>query len=159
MRITSAAIILALSLAASTAAAAAAPDRCAGQDKALRIKALEACSGLSYLFNPSGCFIARKARKAFDIDGCRAAAAPEETVIEPPPQTTTAALPPPRCDMPERAPHGAALPEPDQAQLKAENARLKAEIVRLRAEVEQLKGEGYTCIHTMFCVTCDAKIQ
>jgi hypothetical protein len=127
---------------------------------------------MSYLFNPSGCFIARKALKAFDVAACRAAAAPEQTAPEPPqttpsaapeppekipavipaspktipaavpelPQTTPAAVPPPHCDMPERAPRGAAVPEPGMAELKAENARLKAEIVRLRAEMEQLKG-------------------
>jgi hypothetical protein len=141
MGATTAAIILALALPAGTALAAAPPDRCVAREQALRTEAEKACSGMSYLFNPSGCFIARKAQKAFDIDRCRAAdAAPEQAVIEPP-QTIPAAVPPVRCDMPEKATHGTAVPEPDQAQLKAENARLKAEIARLRAEIEQLRGE------------------
>jgi len=140
MRVPSAALILALSLQAGTAVAAATPDRCAAQEKALRTEAEKACSGLSYLFNPSGCFIARKALAAFDVDTCRASAAPAQTLTVQP-QASAAAVPPPRSDMQEKAPHGAAVSEPDPAQLKAENARLKAEIVRLRAELEQLKVE------------------
>jgi uncharacterized small protein (DUF1192 family) len=151
MRVPLAALILALSLQAVTAAAAAAPDRCDAREEALRTEAENACSGLSYLFNPSGCFIARKAMQAFDDDKCRADAAPAQTVTAPPrttteavpPQASEAAVPPPRSDTQEKAQHGAAVPEPNVAQLKEEIARLKAEIVRLRAEMEQLKaGKG-----------------
>lgn len=132
MRVTSAAIILALSLPAGTAVAAATPDRCVAQEQALRAESAKACSGLSYLFNPSGCFIAEKALKAFDGDNCRAIAASEETRSGPL-QAVTAVVPPPRSAMQEKAPPEAAVPESDLAQLKAENARLKAEIVRLKA--------------------------
>ena len=141
MRVTSAAIILALSLPVGTAVAAATPDRCVAQEEALRTETAKACSGLSYLFNPSGCFIARKARKAFDGDKCRGIVASEQTGPETP-RTVTAAVPPPRSDMQEKAPREAAVPEPDMAQLKAENARLKAEIVRLKAEMEKLKKDS-----------------
>lgn len=140
MRVIWAAIILTLSLSAGTVGAAATPDRCVAQEKALRTEAVEACNGLSYLFNPSGCFTAQKALKAFDGDKCRATVASEQT--EPaPPQAVSVAVPPPRRDLQEKAPHEAAGTGPDVAQLKAENARLKAEIGRLRAEMEQLRGK------------------
>jgi hypothetical protein len=143
MRIPLAATILALSLQAGTAIAAATPDRCVAQEQALRTDAEKACSGLSYLFNPSGCFIARKALDAFDADTCRSTAAPGQTSTEPPPAVTTSVLPP-RSNLQEKVSPGAVVPEPDVAQLQAEIARLKAEIARLRAELEQLRGERGT---------------
>jgi hypothetical protein len=148
MRAPLAALILALFLQTGTAGAAAESDRCAAREQALRAEAEKACSGLSYLFNPSGCFIARKALTAFDVAACRATAAPEQTSTDPPQPapaavpslTTPVAVPPLRSELPEQAPLVAAEPEPDMARLKAENARLKAEIERLRAELEQLKA-------------------
>jgi hypothetical protein len=140
MRVPLAAVILTLSLQAGTAGAAAAPERCAAREQVLRTEAEKACSGLSYLFNPSGCFIARKALAAFDVAACRAADAPEQTAAEPP-RTTPATVPSPRSELPELSPHTAALPDPDPARLKAENIRLKVEIERLKAELEQLKAE------------------
>ena len=141
MKIGSAAIILAASLAGGAALAAAAPDRCAEQEKALRTRAVEACSGLSYLFNPSGCFIAEKALKAFDAAECRTAVPPVPAVHEPP-RTVTAAVPSPGCDMPEKALKETASAGEGLAELKAENARLKAEIERLRAELDLLRGKA-----------------
>ena len=158
MRVISAAIILAVSLPAGIAVAASTPDQCIAQKTALRTAAVEACQGLRYLFNPSGCFIAQKALNAFDVDKCQATAATEQTVpvapqtvpavVPPqtvtapaPPQTVPASVPPPRSAVQENAPHEAAVPETDVAQLKAENARLKVEIVRLKAEMEQLRGK------------------
>jgi hypothetical protein len=137
MRVTLAAIIIALSLAAGTAVAGTVYDRCSAEEKALRLETVDQCGGLSYLLNPSGCFIAQKALKAFDSDKCRALKEAEQTAPEPQPGT---AAEPPRSDKVDaKAPPDAPVPEPDTAQLKAENARLKAEIVRLRAEMKQLR--------------------
>jgi len=132
MRVTSAAIIMALSLPAGTAVAGTGYDRCIAEEKALRTDAADRCSGLSYILNPSGCFIAQKALKAFDGDKCRSMRTSEKTETEP--QSITVAVP--AC---KKAPDEPPVPEPDVEQLKAENARLKAEIVRLRAEMEQLR--------------------
>jgi hypothetical protein len=142
MRASSAAMILVLTLQAGAAVAAAPPDRCGTREQALRTEAESACSGLSYLFNPSGCFIARKALAAFDVETCRANAAPEQTPTGPP-EPIAAAVPPPRSDVQEQAPREAAPPKPNVEQLQAEIARLKAEIARLRGEMEQLRGKDY----------------
>ncbi|RQW77825.1 MAG: hypothetical protein EHM51_01115 [Geobacter sp.] len=139
MRITLAAIIMVLSLPAGAAVEDTAYDRCRAEEKALQSEAAERCSGLSYVFNPSGCFIAQKALKAFGGDKCRATTTLEKTATEPR-QSTTVAVPLPRSDGGHEKPlQEAPVVEPDAEQLKAENARLKAELVRLRAEMEQLR--------------------
>jgi cytochrome c556 len=142
MRASLAAMILVVSLQAGAAVAAASPDRCAAREQAFRTEAESACSGLSYLFNPSGCFIARKALAAFDVATCRANAAPEQMPTGPP-EPIAAAVPPLRSDLQEKAPCQAAAPKPDVEQLQAEIARLKAEIARLKGEMEQLRGKDY----------------
>jgi molecular chaperone GrpE (heat shock protein) len=129
---------MALSLQAGAAVAGTAYDRCIAEEKALRTEAADRCSGLSYILNPSGCFIAQKALKAFDCDKCRAIRTSEKTGTEP--QSITVAVPPRSDSGHEKAPHEAPEPEPDVEQLKAENARLKAEIVRLRAEMRCTNG-------------------
>jgi hypothetical protein len=137
MRVTLVAFIMALSLAAGTAVAGTEYDRCSAEEQTLRTEAVDRCSGFSYLLNPSGCFIAQKALKAFNGDKCRALKPVELPVPATPPET--AVEPPRSVKVDTQAPLEAAVPEPDTAQLKAENARLKAEIVRLRAEMEQLR--------------------
>jgi hypothetical protein len=139
MRVTLAAIIMALSLAAGTAVAGTGYDRCSAEEQALRTEAVDRCRGFSYLLNPSGCFIAQKALKAFDGDKCRALKAAEQTAPESEPPPLTVAEPPLGDNGHEKAALKASVPEPDMEQLKAENARLKAEIERLRAEMEQLR--------------------
>lgn len=134
MRVTLAAIIMALSLPAGTASAGTIHDSCIAEEKALRAEASDRCSGLSYLFNPSGCFIAEKALKTFE-GKCR----PMKTEAEPQ-QSMGEAVPTSGSDSgQEKAPHEALVPELNMEQLKAENTRLKAEIVRLKAEMEQLR--------------------
>ena len=127
-----------LSLAVGSAVAETGDDRCSAELKTLRTEAVNRCSGLSYVLNPSGCFIAQKALKAFDVDKCSALRASEKTGAVP--QSVTVAEPPRIDGGHEKAPREAFVPESDVAQLKAENARLKAEIVRLRADLEQLRN-------------------
>lgn len=166
MRLALTALIIILAV---PAAAATAQESCIEQQKALRADAVDSCSGLSYLFNPSGCFIAQKALNAFDSAACLAKegnaigkAVPDQR----PPVTTT--LPPFRSQVaPERAPDvpapspvaasppGPALlpaavpttaapsaPAPAPvADAEPGIAQLKAENARLKAEIERLKAE------------------
>lgn len=45
-------------------------DACLKQEQVLRSKEASQCSGLQYLFNPSGCFVTRKALKEFADGKC-----------------------------------------------------------------------------------------
>ncbi len=45
-------------------------DACLKQQQSLKSKEFSSCSGLQYLFNPSGCFATRKALKEFDEGKC-----------------------------------------------------------------------------------------
>lgn len=137
MRVTLAVIIMALSLPAGTVVAGTGYDRCIAEERALRTEAVDRCSGLSYVLNPSGCFIARKALRAFDGDKCGALRTSEQTETEP--QSIRGVVPPRSDSGHEKAPDEALAPEPGMEQLKAENARLKSELVRLRAEMEHLR--------------------
>ena len=114
-------------------------DRCVREEKALRAEVVDSCSGLRYLFNPSGCFAARKAVKGYDSDRCKKIGEAEKV-----------ALPSPLAAVPEKkAGAGPAQPESkpavprqesDVEQLKAENDQLKVEITRLKAEIAQLRN-------------------
>ena len=112
-------------------------DTCVQEEKTLQAQEKERCSGLSYIFNPSGCFATRKALKAQQEGKCRdivkAAEIKPSPPIVPAPAPATPALP--------RTMNAAEKPgsgiEQECDRLKAENARLRAEIERLRAEIEQ----------------------
>ncbi|RII27296.1 MAG: hypothetical protein CXR31_08600 [Geobacter sp.] len=116
-------------------------DRCVREEKALRAEVVDSCSGLRYLFNPSGCFTAQKAVKVYDNDRCRKIGDAEKVAVPSP----SAAAPEKKAGagagpaQPESKP---AVPrqESDVERLKAENARLEAEITRLKAEIEQLRN-------------------
>lgn len=125
MNIITAALITLLSLTAVAATAATDYDQCLAEKKALRAQAVDKCSGLSYLLDPSSCFIAQKALAPYINGRCG-----------PPPFTKPAAH---AGDGQPKTAHEALPAEPDVEQLKAENGRLEAENARLRAEVEQLR--------------------
>lgn len=116
-------------------------DRCVKEEKALRAEVVDSCSGMRYLFNPSGCFAAQKAVKDYDNDRCRkigeaeSVAAPSPPAAVPEKDIGAGAVP----AQPESTP---AVPrqESDVERLKSENALLKAEIARLKAEIAQLKS-------------------
>ena len=116
-------------------------DRCVREEKALRAEVVDSCSGVRYLFNPSGCFAAQKAVKGYDNDRCRKIGEAEKVAATSP----LAAVPEKKAGagagpaQPESKP---AVPrrESDEEQLKAENAQLKAEISRLKTEIAQLKN-------------------
>ena len=116
-------------------------DRCVREEKALRAEVVDSCSGVRYLFNPSGCFAAQKAVKEYDNDRCKKIGEAEKVTSPSPP----AAVPEKNVGAGvglTQAESTPAVPrqESDVEQLKAENAQLKAEIARLKAEIAQLKS-------------------
>ena len=114
-------------------------DRCVREEKVLRAEVVDSCSGVRYLFNPSGCFAAQKAVKGYDNDRCKKIGEAEKVAAPSPP----AAVPEKKVGagpaQPEDKP---AVPrqESDVEQLKTENDQLKAEITRLKAEIIQLRN-------------------
>ncbi|GFE58962.1 septum formation initiator family protein [Geobacter sp. AOG1] len=118
-------------------------DRCVREEKVLRAEVVDSCSGVRYLFNPSGCFAAQKAVKEYDNDRCKKIGEAEKVTAPSPP--ATAATPEKKAGAgadPAQAESKPAVPrqESDVEQLKAENAQLKVEIARLKAEIAQLKS-------------------
>ena len=116
-------------------------ESCIQEEKALQKVEKERCSGLSYLFNPSGCFTAQKALKAFNNGNCRdvikSGKPVPATVLPPVPPAPPASVPaPPQAPTVEKVTEKE--PEPDCDRLKAENARLKGAVERLKGEIERL---------------------
>lgn len=135
-------------------------DRCIKEEKNLKSKEADNCSGLKYLFNPSGCFAAQRVLKEQSAKCAEiarsekpdAATAPVVVPVVPEKMNVAAPTPAPAAKIiaepvgtapdttrtAETASHPAAAPE----QYKDENARLKAEIERLKAENQRLKKGG-----------------
>ncbi len=114
-------------------------DSCARQEKELNDQQSSKCSGASYFFNPSGCFVARKALKAFKSGPCRSRSGTDRAVSEAPSSVTGAtSMPPGRSP----APVAAVVPASELEQLKVENARLKAELERLRGQQDGICRSG-----------------
>jgi len=116
-------------------------ESCIQEEKALQKEEKARCSGLSYLFNPSGCFTAQKALKEFNNGKCRdlikSGKPVPATVLPPVPPAPPATVPAPlQAPVVEKVPEK--VPEPDCDRLKAENARLKGEVERLKGEIERL---------------------
>lgn len=120
-------------------------DRCIKEQDALKKKEASACSGFSYLLNPSACFATQKALREYTAtDKCQKIGSAENAdsgvlPAVPAKQTGSGANSAVEVKKPEPvAPH----PESTCEQLKDENVRLKAEINRLALENEQLKKPG-----------------
>jgi hypothetical protein len=121
-------------------------DRCIKEEKSLKAREASACSGFSYLVNPSGCFATQKALQEYTSTGkCKEIGIAEGVDFSPPPVVptkkagstgTVGGVSPVAVKKPERE-----LPQEESSceQLKDENARLKAEVNRLRAENERLR--------------------
>lgn len=142
-----------------TAKAATTYDTCLKEEKILKARETDDCSGLKYLLNPSGCFATRKKVKEFASGTCgeiiragKVEAAPEPAVAPTasvkstiiPPAAAPAAKP---VVAPEKPAAGVIKPAPapqvsplTMEQLKEENARLRAEIGRLKMENEKLRN-------------------
>lgn len=125
-------------------------DTCVQEEKTLQAQEKERCSGLSYIFNPSGCFAAQKALKAQQGGKCRNIIRAGETKAAPitPSAPPTVPAPGQTTPAPARTTDAAEKPgsgtEQECDRLKAENVQLKTEIERLRSEIERLgKREKY----------------
>ena len=46
-------------------------EACTKEEKRLRLAEAEQCNGMSYIFNPSACFITRKELAPYDMGKCR----------------------------------------------------------------------------------------
>lgn len=123
------------------ARAASGYEKCLQEEQALRTQEKEKCSGLSYLLNPSGCFTAQKALKAFTAGACPGIIASSKPQQSSAPATPATAQVPVSSPVPPPAAAKEAVKGGEGAcdRLREENARLKAEVERLRSEVEQLR--------------------
>jgi len=144
------------SLAVSAVAAESGPDDCLQEEKRLRADEVEKCSGMSYIFNPSACFIARKTLDHYTKGTCTpigdgAGAAvdrlkPVKTVTPTPAAQPTgvASVLPAEAAVPG---HVQVTPvkiveQPTEMELlRREIAGLKAEFEQLKAEVARMRGE------------------
>ncbi|HEY5974086.1 MAG TPA: hypothetical protein VIU41_05030 [Geobacteraceae bacterium] len=117
-------------------------DKCVREERSLRQKETDQCSGFSYMLNPSACFVTRKALAEYTAGKCREIGRAEGVtlpVVVPAPGVPVVKPQPARhASQPESAAPG---PGVTMEQLQAENARLKAENARLQAELEQLKKD------------------
>jgi hypothetical protein len=121
-------------------------DRCIKEEKSLKAREASACSGFSYLVNPSGCFATQKALKEYTSTGkCKEIGNAEGVDFSSPPVIptkkagstgTAGTVSPAAVKKSERE-----VPQPESSceQLKDENARLRAEVSRLKAENERLR--------------------
>ena len=125
-------------------------DRCIKEEKILKDREAGDCSGLSYLFNPSGCFATRKALREYTPGKCRDIGKAEhvEFSIQAPvsekkrgatSRVITAATP--VNDTADRVETEMVPQLISLEQLQDENARLKSEVKRLKSENEQLKKQ------------------
>ncbi len=120
-------------------------DRCVKEEAALKAKEKDACSGLSYVLNPSGCFATRKALKEYASGKCRKIGVSEKVDLNAPavvpaknntpaPTVERAGQAAPVKPAPELPPKEIARERPED-----EISRLKEEIGRLTAENERLR--------------------
>jgi hypothetical protein len=129
----------ALLLLAGNALAGVGYDSCIKEEKALKLKEADDCSGLKYLLNPSGCFATRKVMKEYDPEKCKRIGRSENVDV------TVKKTLPERKDISSSSPEtkkteaGPVQQELTIEQLKAENSRFKTEIIRLTTENEQLR--------------------
>jgi len=126
-------------------------DECIKNEKAIKAQEADDCSGLKYLFNPSGCFATRKAVKEYAGGKCRQIGAAEHVDFTAPKVIPGKKTPSPVSTAPVISTTGVSVKKeiremPQQEytleQLKEENVRLKAEISRLNTENEQLRKGG-----------------
>ncbi|KAB0665577.1 hypothetical protein F6V25_07585 [Oryzomonas japonica] len=124
-------------------------DRCIKEQDALKKKEAGACSGFSYLLNPSACFATQKALREYtSTDKCKKIGIAENADSGVPPVVpvkkagsdgAVGGVNPVGVKKTEsEVPH----PESTCEQLKDENSRLKTEIIRLTTENEQLRKAG-----------------
>ena len=133
---------------------AAGYDACLQEEKRFRLAETEACSGLSYIFNPSACFIARKELTPYDKGKCRAVAEKEgvteqksgsvkPAAVSPPAQPATvtydAAEVPGQPQLSRSTPAEAVTGQMAIEQLRSEISTLKEEVWRLKEEIAGLK--------------------
>lgn len=128
-----------LLLIAGNAVAGVEYDKCIQEEKALKSEEITDCSGLSYMFNPSGCFATRKKLKEYISGKCKKIGITENVdfnvqAVTPEKKNGTAGGVSVKKTEPEVVQQKTAI-----EQLKAENARLKAEIGRLKTENEGLR--------------------
>lgn len=123
-------------------------DRCIKEEKSLKAREADACSGFSYLVNPSGCFAIQKTLKEYTSTGkCKKIGVAEGVDFSTPPVMPMKKTGSGKADSVSPTAVKKSEPEVPQQessceQLKDENARLKAEINRLRAENERLGNTG-----------------
>ena len=144
-------------LLAGTAMAGSGFEACTKEEKRLRLAEAEQCNGMSYIFNPSACFITRKELIPYDRGKCREAARQEgidparpdpvtdgkaaQVAEKKPEQLKPAAIPlPVPSHSAEVAPLDAAAPSREIEQLRSEVAELKAGLERLKEEVARMRG-------------------
>jgi len=144
-------------LLAGTAMAGPGFEACTKEEKRLRLTEADQCNGMSYIFNPSACFITRKELAPYDRGKCREAARQEridparpdavtdvkiEQVMEKKPeQLMPASIPLPEpAHSAQVAPLSAAAPTSEIEQLRREVAELKAGLERLKEEVARMRG-------------------
>lgn len=144
-------------LLAGTAMAGSGFEACTKEEKRLRLAEAEQCNGMSYIFNPSACFITRKELIPYDRGKCREAARQEgiepartdpvangkvTQVAEKKPEQLKPATNPLPVPSPsaEAAPPDAAAPTREIEQLRRDVAELKAGLERLKEEVARMRG-------------------
>lgn len=137
-----------------TALAGNSYDDCIKEERALKAKEADDCSGLKYMFNPSGCFATRKVITERTAGKCKKIGMEENVDF-----SAQKALPAKKGsttstgsgsavnnveNRTEKKGEREAVTQQEYTieQLKEENARLKAENSRLRTENEQLKKTG-----------------
>ncbi len=112
-------------------------DRCIKEELALKTKEKDACSGLSYILNPSGCFATQKALKEYTSSGkCRKIGVAEKVDFNAPASVSAKDAAPVAAG---KAASEVTHQEVRREQPRDEIARLKEEISRLKAENEQLR--------------------
>jgi hypothetical protein len=143
-----------LLLISGNALAGSSYDECIKKEKAMKAQEADDCSGLKYLFNPSGCFATRKALKEYAAGKCRQVGVTENVDFNAPKIISEKKVPSPvntissvpvisGADVSEKKEISEKpLQEFTLEQLKEENVRLKAEISRLKKENDQLRKGG-----------------
>lgn len=144
-------------LLAGTAMAGSGFEACTKEEIRLRLSEADQCTGMSYIFNPSACFITRKELAPYDMGKCReiarqegiapgrpepamAGKATEVTEKKPEqlkPAVITLTAPPHSAQV---VPLEAAKPTAEIEQLKREVAELKTGLEQLKEEVARLRG-------------------
>jgi hypothetical protein len=171
MKILMAASALSLFL-AGNALAGSGYDSCIREEKALKAREVEECSGLSYLLNPSACFATQRILKEYKAGKCRQVGIAENVDFSgqtgaPEKKSASRAdtgnagntgssgkeAAPARAGSPDskdtdsaaavkKTETGIVPQEPSIEMLQEDNRRLKAEIIRLKTENEKLRKTG-----------------